>query len=207
VRHGETDWNREGRINGGQSDTYLNQNGKEQARLSAQILQSEQVDLIISSDMTRARQTAEIIAEATHAPILLDSSLKEMNHGAMEGLLYADVNKRYGGFLEFPYKELGGESFAEVEERAMGALCDYKKRYFGKNLVIVTHGVVLSVLLKNIKHITLAASAEISIGNAEIIKFHLGEPCTKCGGDLYQSRAENPTRNSAMKSAPTSGDQ
>jgi probable phosphoglycerate mutase len=168
----------------------LNQNGKEQARLSAQLLQAEPVDLIISSDMTRAKQTAEIIAEATHAPILLDSSLKEMDHGAMEGLLYADVNERYGGFLEFPYKELGGESFAEVEARAMGALCNYKKRYLGKNLVIVTHGVVLSVLLKNIKKISLAAAAEIRIGNAEIIRFYLGEPCTKCAGDLYENRAK-----------------
>jgi broad specificity phosphatase PhoE len=186
VRHGETDWNKIGRIQG-HMDTPLNETGIAQAKATAEQFRGEHINFIISSDLARAKQTAEIIAEATGAELILDASFREMKYGVIDGMLIHEVNEKYGQFHERPYKELGGESFAEVEERAMRALHNHRKRYHHKNVVIVTHGALLGVVMKNIRNITHEKSAGMKIGNAEAIRLEIGEPCKVCGGDFYES--------------------
>ena len=193
VRHGETDWNKGetdpdkvDRVQGS-SDTHLSEHGKMQAKATAELLKGKHIDLIISSDLARARQTAEIIAKTTGAELILDKSLREMDFGILEGMPIPEVNEKYGGFHERPYKELGGETFEEVEIRAMQALRNHKKDYHGKNIVIVTHGALLGLVMKNIKKLTHAESSGLKIGNAEAIKLEIGDPCEKCGEDLYES--------------------
>jgi broad specificity phosphatase PhoE len=193
VRHGETDWNK-GETDGsnidrvqGSSDTHLSEHGKMQAKATAELLKDKHIDLIISSDLARARETAEIIATTTGAELILDKSLREMDFGILEGMPIPEVNEKYGGFLDRPYKQLGAETFEEVEARAMQALHSHKKDYRHKNVVIVTHGALLGLVMKNIKKLTHAKSSGLKIGNAEAIKLEIGDPCKMCGGDLYES--------------------
>lgn len=185
VRHGETDWNRKERIQG-HADTHLNETGIAQAEATADFLRDTHIDLIVSSDLARAKETAEIIARATGAEVIFDEALREMDFGDLEGMFIPEVNEKYGDFLGRPYKELGGEVFEEVEERAMGALHKYRKDHEHKNIVIVSHGALMGLVIKNIRKIDHAKSAGLNIGNAEAIKLEIGEPCDNCGGDLYE---------------------
>ena len=186
VRHGETDWNKIERIQG-HSDTHLNQTGVAQAEATANFLKDKHIDLIVSSDLARAKETAEIIAKATGAEIIFDEALREMYYGSLEGMSIPEVNEKYGGFLDRPYKELGGEVFEEVEERAMKALHNHRKDHEHKNVVIVSHGALLGLVIKNIRKIDHAKSSGLKIENAEAIKLEIAEPCDSCGGDLYES--------------------
>lgn len=186
VRHGETDWNKIERIQG-YSDTHLNETGIAQAEATADSLMDKHIDLIVSSDLARAKETAEIIAKSTGAEVVFDEALREMNYGSLEGMFIPEVNKKYGGFLERPYKELGGEVFEEVEERAMKALHKYRKDHEHKNVVIVSHGALLGLVIKNIRKIDHAKFSGLKIENAEAIKLEIGKPCESCGGDLYES--------------------
>lgn len=192
VRHGETDWNKEERILG-QTDMPLNETGIKQAEATANLLKDKHIDLIVSSDLVRARKTAEIIAKATGAEIILDRSLRELYCGSLEGMYIPEVNEKYGSFLDRPYKELGGETFEEVEERAMKALLNHRKDHEHKNVVLVSHGALLGLVLKNIRKIEHAKSTGLDIGNAEVIKLEIGEPCDNCGGDLYESVERRPS--------------
>ena len=88
VRHGETDWNRDGRWQG-QSDTPLNELGRRQARELAE--QLDGVDVVYSSDLARARETAEILAERAGVEVRLDPRLRERGFGAWEGLTLAEI--------------------------------------------------------------------------------------------------------------------
>ena len=92
MRHGETDWNFVGRWQG-HSDTPLNDAGREQARGLAATL--DRVDAIYSSDLARARETAEILAERLGLPVRLDERLRERGFGSWEGLTSAEIEERF----------------------------------------------------------------------------------------------------------------
>lgn len=187
VRHGETDWNKEERILS-YTDIPLNETGIKQAEATASFLKDKHIDLIVSSDLTRTKETAEIIARATGAEVILEKALREINCGSLDGMFIPEVNKKYGNFLDRPYKELGGETFEEVEERAMKALHNHRKNYEHKNVVIVSHGATLGLVMKNIRNINHSESTGLNIGNAEVIKLEIGKPCDSCGGDFYRAR-------------------
>ena len=186
VRHGETDWNKEDRVLGF-TDKRLNEAGIKQAEATADFLRDKHIDLIISSDLARTKETAEVIAKATGAEVVLDRSFREMNFGSLEGMFIPEVNQKYGGFLDRRYRDLGGEIFEEVEERAMRALHKHRKDHGHKNIVIVSHGALLGLVIKNIRKIDHAKSTGLNIGNAEVIELEIGKPCESCGGDLYES--------------------
>jgi hypothetical protein len=90
VRHGQTDWNKVGRIQG-DTDIPLNLTGLAQARGAAQLIDGVQVDLIVSSPLRRAVATAHILADATTCPVVIDEGLKERSFGAYEGCVQADA--------------------------------------------------------------------------------------------------------------------
>ena len=93
VRHGETDWNRHGRWQGG-SDTQLNDLGREQARALAEELDGE-IDVLYSSDLARARETAEIVAAKLGLEVRLDPRLRERGFGSWEGLTTIEIEERF----------------------------------------------------------------------------------------------------------------
>ena len=185
VRHGETDANKEGRMLG-RSDTPLNETGREQARQLAEKLRSHSIDLIITSDLSRARETAEIIAKTTGAEILYEEGLRERHHGEAEGMLRDEAAKKYGALYTYDSTVPGSEGYKDVEERAWKTLIAHKKNHTHKNVVIVTHGGVLRTLIKRMKNLDERQMFAVdSIKNAQAIQVDLGKPCT-CGSDLFE---------------------
>lgn len=130
VRHGETDWNADGRLQG-QTDRPLSDFGRRQARRLAEELADEQLEAIYSSDLSRARETAEIVADGLGLPVVLDPDLREKNWGTWEGLTAVERDR-----VEFV-----GESTEEHQVRILGALRRISERHPGDDLVlVVTHG-------------------------------------------------------------------
>jgi probable phosphoglycerate mutase len=129
VRHGETDWNAEGRLQG-HTDRPLNDHGRRQAHELAEELTGEQLDAIYSSDLVRARETAEIVGERLGLPVMLDRGLREKNWGTWEGLTPAERDA----------VELVGESTEEHTARTLGALRRIAERHPDGRVLVVTHG-------------------------------------------------------------------
>ena len=94
IRHGETAWNAERRLQG-YLDIPLNDEGERQARLLAEALESESIDVVVSSDLHRARQTAQAVATLRGMPLHVDPALRERCYGGFEGLLYSEIEQRF----------------------------------------------------------------------------------------------------------------
>jgi broad specificity phosphatase PhoE len=129
VRHGETDWNAEGRLQG-HTDRPLNDYGRRQAAELAERLADEGADAIYASDLVRARDTAEIIGARLGLPVVIDADLREKNWGNWEGLT-GDERVRV---------EFVGESTEEHRERVLRAVHRITGRHPGQRVVVVTHG-------------------------------------------------------------------
>ena len=148
VRHGETDWNRDGRWQG-LSDTHLNDRGREQAReLAAQL---NGVDVVYSSDLARARETAEIIAERLDLDVLFDERLRERGFGEWEGLNSGEIEER---FAEAHRRWTAGdgagaenaEPFDEFAARIHAFLDEVLERHHGESVLVVSHGGSIRVI-------------------------------------------------------------
>src|SRR5436309_8844851 len=159
VRHGLTEWNTQQRFCGN-SDIPLSARGRVQARWLARRLREEAITLIYTSDLARARETAEIIASlSTQAvPLKVSTAWREIDFGAWEGLTYAEIAEQFKdqlGFFTDPEQcsPPGGESLAHMLHRVMAELaaiaCSGDLRMEG-DVVIVSHGGPLRVLLCSI---------------------------------------------------------
>jgi broad specificity phosphatase PhoE len=130
VRHGETDWNADGRLQG-HTDRPLSDFGRRQARQLADELVDEELEAIYSSDLSRARETAEILGKRLGLPVELDPDLREKDWGTWEGLTAVERDR-----VEFV-----GESTEEHQERILRALRRISERHPGEGRVlVVTHG-------------------------------------------------------------------
>ncbi len=190
VRHGETDWNKEKRSQGS-SDISLNATGKEQAEIIARQLKSEKVDLIVSSPLLRAKETAEIIGEATGAEIIFDDRLREKNHGVTEGMLIEEANKKYGNSYTYEATISGSEGYADVELRAWEAFLHHKKDHHHKNVVIVSHGGTIRTLKKRLRNLSIEEMFALpGTKNTEVLEIDSAEKCKKCGSDFYEQDSD-----------------
>lgn len=129
IRHGETDWNAAGRLQG-HTDRPLNEYGRRQAREVAERLANDGVGVVYASDLARARETAEIIAARLGLEVVLDPDLREKNWGNWEGLT-AD---------ERLHVEFEGESTEEHRERMLRAVERIVAAHPEERVVVVTHG-------------------------------------------------------------------
>jgi len=129
VRHGETDWNAEGRLQG-HTDRPLTDVGRRQAAQLADELAGHGIAAVYASDLARARETAEIVAARLGLPVRLDPGLREKNWGTWEGLTPAE---RDG-------VELVGETTEAHRERTLAALRRICARHPGERVLVVTHG-------------------------------------------------------------------
>jgi probable phosphoglycerate mutase len=129
VRHGETDWNAEGKLQG-HTDRPLNEYGRRQARALAERLVGEEIDAVYASDLSRARETAEILGAQLGLPVAVDPDLREKNWGNWEGLT-SD---------ERLHVEYEGESSDDHRERTLRAVERIVERHPAGRIVVVTHG-------------------------------------------------------------------
>jgi broad specificity phosphatase PhoE len=155
VRHGESTWNRDHRIQG-QLDPPLSEHGRAQAELLARRLASRKPDAIYASDLKRALETARPIAAATGVEVQPLAELREIFLGEWEGLHTAEVAERFPeawkGWTAEPDWDLvpGGEGAAKFEERAGAALDGVMERHPHGEAIVVTHGGVVQLALHRI---------------------------------------------------------
>ncbi|GIQ68279.1 histidine phosphatase family protein [Xylanibacillus composti] len=149
IRHGVTDWNIAGKAQGW-SDIPLNEQGREQARRLAERLAGESWDAIISSDLGRARETAEIIASRLNLPdpVVLEPELREMNCGLIEGTTEEERVARWG--KEWWKSDLGREQPAQVMARGERIIRQLADAYQGKRVLAVSHGGLIGYALKRL---------------------------------------------------------
>jgi len=156
IRHGQTNWNLEGRYQG-QSDISLNSLGREQAYKLTLQLEKYKFSAIFSSDLDRAKETAEIISSQLHVPIYIDPRLREINQGEWEGLRIEEIKKRYKGYFDrllVDSSEIqlpGGESISEVSKRVNSALNDISKQFPDANIIISSHGLSLATVICSVE--------------------------------------------------------
>lgn len=146
IRHGQTNWNKEGRIQG-KTDIELNEEGIEQAKEARKILENYPIDIIVASPLKRARKTAEIINETKHVPIIFEKALEERGFGEFEGKIGKEVqdeiwcSKILDNYnLNKEYK--GVETIQSLCHRVWGLLDNLKQDYADKNVLLVIHGAV-----------------------------------------------------------------
>ncbi len=155
IRHGQTDWNVEGRWQG-MIDIPLNDAGREQARQLAQHLQARTVNAIYSSDLQRAAATAQIIAETHALNVTHDERLREMNLGVLQGLTHSEhtikfpevVSAMRYDYMDYPIPE--GETRRAMQDRAYAALLDIVAQEKAGTVALVTHGGVIRMLLQKL---------------------------------------------------------
>jgi probable phosphoglycerate mutase len=170
VRHGETAWNAEGRVQG-QLDVPLNNSGVAQARAVACALQGEQFTAIYSSDLQRVTQTAEPTARLLGLPVRLDPRLRERHYGMFQTLTYADVRvlhpEDYARFKakDPDYDFRTGESLRAFSARSIECLADLAGRHPGESILVFTHGGVLEMARRFATGANLSTVREFEIPN------------------------------------------
>ncbi len=173
VRHGETAWNRDTRIQG-HTDIALNATGQWQARQLARALAQEPLAAIYSSDLQRAQATAQAVAEATGAPLHLDAGLRERGFGAFEGRSFAEIEAqlpeqaRRWRQREPDYAPEGGETLLQLRARVHAATEGIAARHPGALLLLVAHGGVLDVLYRAATRQSLQAPRTWQLTNTAI---------------------------------------
>ena len=148
VRHGETLWNREARLQGSQ-DIPLSDTGIVQARLAADLLSKEAWDLLYSSDLTRAKHTAEHLNERIRVPHYLEPGLRERNYGPLEGMTRPEIDQKYPGILARSQEHQipGLETYEELRQRVKETIETIARRHPGKRILVVTHGGTINAFL------------------------------------------------------------
>jgi 2,3-bisphosphoglycerate-dependent phosphoglycerate mutase len=180
VRHGETAWNVQTRIQG-QLDIGLNDAGRWQAQRLARALVDERFDAVYASDLQRTADTARAVAECNGLALRTEARLRERGFGEFEGLTWAEVEQHHPESSrrwrerDTAFGPPGGETLAAFYERAVGALAAIAARHRGQHILIVTHGGVLDALYRAASRIALDAPRTWQLGNASINRVLHGE--------------------------------
>ena len=173
VRHGETAWNAEGRMQG-HLDIPLNEAGLAQAAALGERLSSERLHAIYSSDLSRAYRTATAIAAHDGRAIQRDQRLREQHYGVLQGLTHAEAKsqqpaawKAYRSRMpDVPLQ--GGEMLRVFFERVRGFLLEVCERHAGERVLLVTHGGVLGAAYRHVTGMALESPRNFPILNASI---------------------------------------
>ncbi len=169
VRHGETQWNKEKKIQG-ITDVELNEVGLEQADRLSLALKKESFDRIITSPLKRAHRTAQAIGRYHALPILVNPDLRELNAGEFEGLSFPDILARYPDFLPRWMEDHAsvamprGESLQEVQNRAWPVIQEVTETC--RHALVVAHSFVIMTILCKIQNLNLSETSKVRIGIA-----------------------------------------
>ena len=173
VRHGETAWNVATRIQG-QLDIGLNARGRWQAAQVAQALRGEPLQAVYASDLARAWDTAQAIAQVSAVGLTAHVGLRERGFGEFEGLTHADIEARWPEHgLRWRQRDPhwappAGESLAELRDRIRGTVDELALAHVGQQIVLVAHGGVLDALYRLATGQTIQAPRSWQLGNATI---------------------------------------
>jgi probable phosphoglycerate mutase len=174
IRHGETAWNVDTRIQG-QLDVPLNDTGRWQAqRLARALAAREPIDVVYSSDLLRAWETARAVSETTGAPVVTDEGLRERGFGVFQGKTFAEIEAslpeealRWRKRDPFWAPE-GGESLTAMRRRVVETLHTLASRHTGEQIVLVAHGGVMDLLYRAATGQELQAPRTWQLGNTAI---------------------------------------
>ena len=170
IRHGETIWNREGRIQG-HLDSALTPEGIAQAEACARRLRTETIEHVIASDLPRVRRTAEILNAAMNHPIRHEPALRERCYGIGEGKTYAELDSVHPELFsrtrstDPDFVMEGGESRRQFHQRITTALEQIAEEHAGKRILVVTHGGVLGVIYRWLNELPIASAHKVEIPN------------------------------------------
>jgi probable phosphoglycerate mutase len=173
IRHGETVWNADLRMQG-QLDTNLSARGRWQAGRVAAALAGEAIDAVIASDLARAFDTGQAIANRAGVAVAVDAGLRERSFGVFEGYTYAEIDQRWPAEAarwrrhEPDFGPDEGETFRDFYRRSVVTATRIAARHAGRSIAIVTHGGVLDCLYRAASNIALDAPRSWQLGNASI---------------------------------------
>ena len=167
VRHGETEYNKLHRRMGQRIDESLNEAGLNQARELANQLE-DNFDVIFSSPLKRAKETAEIIAERFNKKLIFSDYLKEHDIGSLSGKAREKGERMGIGDPEYDYRPYGGESVEDVKARLEKFIKEVKESYPDKTVLVVTHGGIIRLI-----HYLHKKEELDHIGNTSVHEFEL----------------------------------
>lgn len=173
VRHGETAWNVDKRIQG-HTDIELNARGRWQAERLAEALAGEGLQAVYSSDLRRAADTAAAVGRASGCPVAHDTGLRERAFGDFEGVTFDEIQRRWPDAAarwrrrEPGFGPGGGERLSDFFERCVGTALRLAARHPGQVIALVAHGGVLDCLYRAATRIELDAPRTWQLANASI---------------------------------------
>jgi len=183
ARHGETDWNRERRVQG-HTDIPLNEEGRRQARKLAERLRAFEIHALLASDLARAAETARIVGEALRLAPRFSPAWREIGLGALEGRDAPGAHKDFGELVSAAARQAepigeGGETFLGFEARILEGYGQLASDHADRNVLVVSHGGTLKTLIahllgldaKRIDRLSLRANTGLSV-----IDFRHGRP-------------------------------
>ncbi len=170
VRHGETNWNTEGRLQG-REDVEMNENGRNQAREIASFLKDQKWDVVVSSPLKRAYETGQIIASALKIDkVNVVTDLQERSYGSASGMLPDERHK------VFPDGIPDLEQFEDLRMRAMDAITAIAEFYAGSRVVVVSHGGLINSILYSISNGEFGSfKTRLANGCINLISYYDGE--------------------------------
>ena len=183
VRHCETYWNEERRVQGGDSDIELNDTGLEQAKKLAAFLENEPVTAILSSPMQRTIATAKIIASQHQLPVEIAQGLRELKVGELEGMPVSNLTTTFSQFLMQWWQDRGamklpnGESLIELQQRAWKVIEGLLEKHKDGTVVVVSHYFVTLAIIFKALDLPLDCFTKFKVdpGGVSILEFwHLG---------------------------------
>jgi probable phosphoglycerate mutase len=173
IRHGQTAWNADNRIQG-HTDIALDALGEWQAERLAQALGEEELEVLYSSDLMRARQTAAPLAARKGLALHLDSGLRERGFGEFEGLSFAQIEQHWPEQAaawrrrDPDFGARGGEVLRDFRDRVVAAVERLARAHRGQSIALVTHGGVLDLLYREATRVALDAPRSWQLANAGI---------------------------------------
>ncbi len=173
IRHGETAWNVDTRIQG-HLNIPLNATGHWQAERLGQALAAENISAIYASDLSRAHETAMYVSRASGIPVVPDLGLRERGFGDFEGRTFAEIEIALPDQAERwrkrdpAFAPSGGESLLQVQERVLSAVNRLAKAHPGELIVMVGHGGVMDVLYRAATRLDLQAARTWLLGNTAV---------------------------------------
>ena len=179
VRHGETDWNVQRRYQG-QTDVPLSDVGRRQAELTAERLAEQNIDAIYASDLKRAWETAQIIADKNGLKVSPEPCLRELKFGVLEGLTFDEAESRYPEMIaawleDYSNTPEGAETINSFNTRIASLVDDLKQNHAEQVVLLVGHGGSLSEMLRVVLGLSREKRWYLEMGNASLSEVSIDE--------------------------------